>query len=288
MTALLADDFDPRRSLDAVVRLKTFTRQVGSAKRAAALSEVRVALHHGWDDGISPGEGRGSVPWHVPVGAEFDYEQARGYHASSARTFRPIEQPWAVYLWYHVFDRLTPDELRLADTPWDEIEEWDDLIPMRHPIRPVGGVFEDYADAFVPDERVEALIAEAEAMWDENGEARSGPTAKKTPDPDAERKREVARIKRENQRRRRLEQRERENEEARQRREANIATAKANGVWVEDVELPPVEDPELYGWPEPRPVEIQLREEIAPEPEPEVIPRSDYAAAMARVWGAPE
>lgn len=281
MTALLADDRDPRSEAhDRIVKLRTHTRPFGSSKRLAATSELRVALHHGWDDEIPPGEGRGSIPWQVPSGAEFDYEQAKGYHHGNARTFGYIEQPWSPSTWREVYDQLTPDELRLADAPWEEHEEWDDLIPMRPTFRPVGGVFEDYADAFVPDERVEALIAEADRMMDANGEPRSGPTAKpkakkakkKYGEPSEERKREVARIK----------------ARSAARRRARIRQRVADAI-VEDVELPPVEpvDPELYGWPEPAPVEIQLREEIVPEPEPETIPKSDYAAAMARVWGAP-
>lgn len=92
--------------------------------------------------GMAPGghvEGRGTVPWYVPDGAEFDYEDARGYRAGDdARVFTPTDNPWS---------RMTPEQILpniddleeqaeevLVEEQDPDEEAWSRTRPVRRPV----------------------------------------------------------------------------------------------------------------------------------------------------------
>lgn len=236
-------------------------------------------------------EGTGAVPPFVPEGAEFDYEQAHGYRTDDARLFTEVDNPWAAIPPDRMMVQLSERELRLGDAPWEEHEEWDDLIPLKprvYPFHPdllesdpvLGWHDDEIAQEQEEHERVlrgmypKAMVdAYRDMLIEQRKEAeernRRWATEQKTPRQKKRKKRKGA---------------GRTTPQAKAAREAARA----------ERPLPPPETAEdsssdlgeeLMGWPEPAPVEITVYEDVEPVDEPE-IQESAYARAMRERWGA--
>lgn len=101
------------------------------------------------------GRQHGSVPWYVPEGAEFDSMIEYDDHRRERALYRSFVIHVKDNPWYLARENLTTLEdvgvhAEEESVDWEEVEDWEDLIPPRPRLHPVQQEFDEVIGFFTP------------------------------------------------------------------------------------------------------------------------------------------